>query len=129
VGALGCAYFFACSTVPVTTTGDPGLFGPPLVQTAAVVAGICLGLPSLLLPVVWLPIGVRCLRRGWRLAWLGGTAAAIGLEAGFLVGAGVPYMAPSYVGAPILSWIQLAQSAGYLITGVVLVAILLAAPA
>jgi hypothetical protein len=132
VGALGLGYLFASSTVPVTTTGDPGLFGPAGLQVVAVAAAFVLGLPSFFLPVVWLPMGVRYLgqtryhRR--RSAWIAGTAAAVVLEAVVIVGVGIPAIAPNYVGAPIVSWVQLAECAAFLVIGVALAAILPARP-
>jgi hypothetical protein len=57
-----------------------------------------------------------------------GTAAVIALEAAVIMGVGVPCIAPNYVGAPIVSWIQLAESGAFLVIGAVLAATLTARP-
>jgi hypothetical protein len=84
-------------------------------------------LPSLLLPVVWLPFGMLHLRPAGhfvvrRATWIAGTAAAIGLEVAAVTGIGVPSLAETYVGAPVVSWVQLAEAAGFLVIGLALVA-------
>lgn len=127
VGTVGFGYLFACSTVPVTTTGEPGMLGPAWVQTVALLAGLFAGLPVFFLPVLWLPAGVRYLRQmesGRRcLAWIAGTAGAVALEVVVVLGAGVRDIAPNYAGAPIVSWVELAESAAFLVIGVALAAI------
>lgn len=117
----------------MTTPGDPGLFGPQWLQGVAIAAGVLLGLPSLVLPVVWLPFGLLSQRpsarfRSRRAGWIVGTAAAFVLEAVAAMGVGVPALAPDYAGAPVVSWIQLADSASYLVIGVALVASLTVKP-
>jgi len=57
-----------------------------------------------------------------RITWIAGTAAALGLEAAAVTGAGVPPLAETYVGAPVVSWVQLAEAAGFLVIGLALVA-------
>jgi hypothetical protein len=131
VGAVGFAYLFA--TVPVTELGEPGLFGPAWLQDVAFTCGILFGLPSFVLPVLWLPFGIHSLHRErfetWRrVAWIAGTAAAIYLEALVITGVGVPLIAPNYLGAGIVSWVQLAESGGFLLIGIALAAILTVKP-
>ena len=53
---------------------------------------------------------------------------AIALEALIIMGVGVPYLAPNYVGAPIVTWIQLVESAGFLVIGLALATILTVSP-
>jgi hypothetical protein len=104
------------------------LFGPAWLQVVALAAALIVGLPSFLLPVVWLPMGVRYLRRrGYHRrcsAWIAGTAAAVVLEAVVIMGAGIRDIAPNYLGGPVVSWVQLAESAAFLVIGLALVAIL-----
>jgi hypothetical protein len=128
IGAAGFAYLFASSTVPVTEPGESGYFGSPWLQGIAVMCGVLFGLPSFVLPLVWLPIGLYSLRRHrcevWRhVAWIAGTAPAVALEAAATMGAGVAAIAPTYLGAPIVSWVWLPESGSFLAIGVTLAAI------
>jgi hypothetical protein len=91
--------------------------------------GVLFGLPSFVLPLAWLPFGLYSLRRqrceAWRrLAWIAGTAAAVALEAAATLDVGVAAIAPNYLGAPIVSWVWLVESGGFLAIGVTLAAIL-----
>jgi hypothetical protein len=127
VGTVGFGYLFACSTLPVTTTGDPAMLGPAWLQSVALVAALFVGLPVFFLPVLWLPTGVRYLRRagfnGRCAGWIAGSAAALVVEIAVILGVGVRDIAPSYAGAPIVSWVELAESAAFLVIGVALAAI------
>ncbi len=133
IGAAGFAYLFASSTVPVTELGESGQFGPPWLQGIAVMCGVLFGLPSFVLPLLWLPFGLYSLRRQrcevWRhIAWIAGTAAAVAMEAAATMGVGVAAIAPKYLGAPIVSWVWLAESGGFLVIGVTLAAVLTVGP-
>jgi hypothetical protein len=129
IGAVGCGYLFVSSTLPVTTLGDPSLWGPGWLASIAVAGGLILGLPWLALPVVLLPIGVAYLRRAprrplWQTAWAAAAAAALALEALFITGIDVPFLAPNYQGPALVSWIQLPETAAFIAVGIALLAIL-----
>jgi hypothetical protein len=62
IGAVGCGYLFASSTLPVTTSGEPSMWGPAWLAAIAVVGALLVCLPWLVLPVALLPIGLVYLR-------------------------------------------------------------------
>lgn len=81
---------------------------------------------SALTLVPLLLVGILRLRRAWRLSlgWAGAVAAAAALEATFLGGYGVPLVSQAYSGPAVVDWMYLAESAGFLIVGTVLIKIL-----
>ena len=128
-GASG--YLFLSSTMPVTGPDEPPLWGPGWVQTVmynAAVIGLLWGvvlLPVLLLGLVYL----RALRARlpWMTAWIGAVAAGFVVEVLYFFDAGDQFMSPAYVGPAVLSWGRLWQTAGFLVVGSAMIAILLAA--
>jgi hypothetical protein len=130
IGAVGCGYLFASSTLPVATVGDVPLWGPGWLASIAVGGALLLGLPWLVLPVALLPIGLVYLRREaprrphWRTAWVALTVAAVALEALFVTGFEVPFLAPNNQGRALVSWIQLPETAAFVAIGIALLAIL-----
>lgn len=133
LGAAGCGYLFAVSTQPVTIPGDPPVLGPPWLSGAAVLVVFVLAAPWALLPVPLLIVGVRRLRQvppaGWRwcAAWVAAVAAAAGLEVLAVTRYAQPWVSPAYLGTAVVNWVALAESAGFLVAGLVMLAVLTAA--
>jgi len=130
VGMAGCAYLSLSSTLPVTTLGDPFLWGPDWLQSVAVSGAIVLGLPWLAVPVALLFVGLVRLhrarhgRRRWQAAWVVAVAVAVSVEAMLVTGFDVASIAPNYQGPALVSWIWLAESAGCLAVGAAMLAVL-----
>jgi hypothetical protein len=117
LGAIFSAYWFVSSTLPVTTSGEPTMWGPDWLGGIVFVATLFLGLPWLLVPVVLLIVALRR-RRRWPAAWIGTIVAGIVLGALTVSGFGTRLIPPPYTGPALVSWIQLAESAGFVVIAV-----------
>jgi hypothetical protein len=129
VGMAGCGYLFLSSAVPVTTLGDPVMWGPAWLQCTAIACAFLLGLLWLVLPAFLLAIGTSHLRAvraawPWQLGWVMASVAAVVLECLLVTGRGVPSVAPDYQGPAIVGWIWLAETAGCLAIGAAMLAVL-----
>jgi uncharacterized membrane protein YhaH (DUF805 family) len=133
LGAGRCAYLFAVSTQPVTIPDDPPVLGPPWLSGAGFLLVFVLAAPWALLPVPLLAVGVRRLRQvppaGWRwcAAWVAAVSAAAGLEVLAVTRYAQPWVSPAYLGPAVVNWVALAESAGFLVAGLVMLAVLTAA--
>jgi hypothetical protein len=123
LGAGGCAFLFYWSTWPYAIPDEPP--GPGWISLIAFTAA----LPALAwaaVPVPLLITGLVHLRRTrpgrWRrqAAWIAAGAAGIGLEALMVAQGAVPYVSPSYAGPAVVAWDSLAQAAGFLVIGAVM---------
>ncbi len=117
VGTVGCGYLFVSSTLPVTTLGEPPLWGPGWLSSIAVMAAIVLGLPWLGLPLILLPIGLVHLRRGapGRLHWQNRLDHPDGGRSSDRSHAGIRFRRPSPrrgLPRPGGSWLDLAHRVG-----------------
>jgi hypothetical protein len=123
IGTVGSGYLFLSSTLPVTTLGEPPLWGPGWLSSIAVMAAIVLGLPWLGLPLILLPVGLVHLRRGapgrlhWQIGWATLTAAEVLIEAMLVSGFAVPLLGEDYQGQAVVGWIWLTESAACLAIG------------
>jgi hypothetical protein len=123
IGTVGSGYLFLSSTLPVTTLGEPPLWGPGWLSSIAVMAAIALGLPWLGLPLILLPIGLIHLRREaprrlhWQVGWTALTAVAVLIEAMLVTGFAVPLLGEEYQGPAVVGWIWLTESAACLAIG------------
>jgi hypothetical protein len=134
-GAVGCAWLFLVSTQPYTVPADPP--SPPAwipvpVSAAIEVGGLFLSLPWAVLPVVLLIAGLARLRRAgaagwWLAAWAAAVAAGIGLEVLTATGFAVPWVSPAFGGPPVIHWILIPESAGYLAVGMAMAGMLMSA--
>jgi hypothetical protein len=133
LGAAGCAYLFAVSTQPVTIPDDPPVLGPPWLGGVAILLVFALAVPWALLPVPLLIVGIRRLRqvppagRRWCAAWVAAVSAAAGLEVLAVTRSAQPWVSPAYLGPAVVNWAALAESAGFLVAGLVMLAVLTAA--
>jgi hypothetical protein len=120
--AVSCAYQFFWSTFPVARADEPP--GPSWLIRAGNLAQLLTVLSALTL-VALLLVGIVYLRRAWQLSlvWGAAVAGAVALEVTFLSGYGVPIVSQAYSGPAVVDWMYLAESAGFLIVGAVLIKI------
>jgi hypothetical protein len=132
LGTAGCGYLFYESTLPVRIPDDWGAQAPAWLGTLALFGKLLLGLPWALLPVLLLFAGRAHLRQvaptgeHWRALWVLGVTAAIALEAMVILGTGYRMPSPAYLGPGLVSPVALVESAGFLVLGAAMLAILAA---
>jgi hypothetical protein len=127
VGAVGCAFMFYVSTLPVTIPDDWGAQVPGVLGAITTLAYMLAALPWAVLPIPLLIAGLIYLRRsGWR--WLAMWTVAVGagaaLETIVVTWTGYHYPSPTYTGPGMVSWVSLAESLGFAALGVAMMAIL-----
>ena len=112
---------------------DWGAQAPAWLGTLALFGTLLLGLPWALLPVLLLFAGRAHLRQVaptgghcWAL-WVLGVTAAIALEAMVILRTGYRTPSPAYTGPGLVSPVALVESAGFLVFGAAMLAILAAA--
>jgi hypothetical protein len=121
-------YVFLSSTLPVTTTGEPPLWGPAPIQVimyVAVFVGLAWG--GVLIPVLLLGLAHQRAvqpRFRWALAWAGAVAAGVVLEVLYFTGIGYPVVPQGYAGPALVSWGQLWVAVGFLVVGALMLAVL-----
>jgi hypothetical protein len=114
LAAVTCAYQFFWSTFPVTGVDEPP--GPTTVTVIGDYTAVLFALNALCSIPLFL-IGLFRLRRMRRrmIAWVAAAIAGFVFEAMFVTGFGVPWVSPAYSGPAVVSWVYLAETAGYLI--------------
>ena len=132
LGTAGCGYLFYLSTLPVRIPDDWGAQAPAWLGTLAFFGTLLLGLPWALLPLLLLFAGRAHLRQvaptgeHWRALWVLGVTAAIALEAMVILGTGYRMPSPAYLGPGLVSPVARVESAGFLVLGAAMLAILAA---
>lgn len=133
LGAIGCGYLFASSTLPITTLGEPPYWGPGWLRAIAIISGLVIGLPWILVPIVLLIVGLIYIRREalramrWLALWTALAATALILETLILTGFGVPLLTPNYQGPAIVSWVDLFESISFAVVGAAMLSLLMGA--
>jgi hypothetical protein len=132
LGSAGTAYLFILSTAPVIYPDEYFIapsWIPRWLGSLIEAAGILGLLPWLLLPLLLLIIGLSNMghlpwqiRWRWATAWTGAVAAGLLLEILIPTASNAPD--PGYSGPAILSPGMLAESGGFLLTGLAMAAIL-----
>lgn len=137
-GAAVYAYVFYLSAQSAQVTPHPAhvTLRPGWMATGSVILEVLAGWVWMELPLPLLIIGlVRTGRAGlagwrWPAAWAGAVAAGIALEVLLMTGANANWLFPDYPyypPPPGLSWVSLAESAGFLLVGAVMTGVLIGA--
>jgi hypothetical protein len=127
-GALGSAYAFYVSTLPVTTPDDFGASAPGWMTTIAAEGNLLVPLWAVL-PAPLLICGAAHLRQtvpgrgAWPAAWASAVSIATVLEVEIWKGWAAPPESPGYYGPAIVDWHALDLAVAFVILGVTMAAV------
>lgn len=127
-------FSFLCTTMPVQYPAADQMMGPagPSWIPAGLFFLMALAdlLVTVLMPVVLVALlaaGLWRLRAWWAAAWTAAVAVAVMLEVAYLTDFGGPHVSEYYTGPAVPDWAQLADVAGFLALGGVMIWVVAAA--